>query len=131
MKPVPNANDGHKGLTLIEITLVIAVLLTLISVLYLGVNQFKKGSNRALCIQNLVKIQQATRAYCNMNDLDPGDSVSNLDDKVVNNPGFFPKTPTCPGGGTYSYKAGAVPAVGTSFATCSLVDHIPSKTESW
>ncbi|MAS92993.1 MAG: hypothetical protein CMO55_07320 [Verrucomicrobiales bacterium] len=131
MNQTPPSESARKGFTLIEITLVVAVLLGLISVLYLGVNEFKKGSNRALCIQNVANIQQATRSYCNMNNLDPGDFTTELEDKVINNPGFFPKTPFCPAGGEYTYVSEKVPDVGTPFAKCSIEEHVPRKTDSW
>lgn len=131
MKQVPFPGLRESGFTLVEVTLVIAVLLALISVVYLGVNEFKNGSDRALCIQNIANIQQATRSYCNMHDLDPGDYTTELEEKVIKNPGFFPKEPFCPAGGEYTYVSNVVPEVGTPFAKCSIEDHTPLKTDSW
>ena len=54
---------GQAGMTLIEITLVIAVLLGLISVLFIGVAAYKKGSDRAKCILNIATVQKAVRCF--------------------------------------------------------------------
>jgi hypothetical protein len=54
-------NIKHQaGLTLIEVTLVIAVLLGLISVLFIGVSAYKEGSNRSKCILNISNVQKAS-----------------------------------------------------------------------
>ena len=131
MKDVRSKNQRQKGLTLIEVTLVIAVLISLISVVYLGAAEFKNGSNRALCIQNIVHMQKATRAYCNMHDLDPGDSITDLEVRVIDNEGFFPKKPFCPSGGTYDFVENKAPEVGSAFATCSISEHEPLNTAGW
>ena len=67
---------GQAGLTLIEVTLVIAVLLGLISVLFIGVAAYKKGSDRAKCILNISTVQKAARSYQNLYDLRNGDALA-------------------------------------------------------
>jgi len=73
-----NAPSQNRGLTLIEVTLVVATLLGLISVLFIGVGSYKEGSNRAVCVQQVASMQKAMRSYCNMHQIEPGQSVSNL-----------------------------------------------------
>ena len=63
------------GMTLIEITVVILVLLTLIAVLFIGANIYKKGADRAACILNIRNIQQAVRADQNLYNKREGDAV--------------------------------------------------------
>ena len=54
-------------MTLLELTVVILVLLSLISILFIGARAWKKGSDRAGCILNIRNVQQAVRGYANMN----------------------------------------------------------------
>ena len=49
------------GMTLLELTVVILVLLSLISILFIGARAWKKGSDRAGCIMNIRNVQQAVR----------------------------------------------------------------------
>ena len=71
--------NKQAGLTLIEITLVIAVLLGLISVLFIGVSAYREGSNRAKCILNMSNVQKAVRAYQNLYEKNEGDSLALTD----------------------------------------------------
>ncbi|MDF1714657.1 MAG: type II secretion system protein [Akkermansiaceae bacterium] len=71
----PKASRSHtrpKGLTLIELTVVILVLLALITVLFIGGRAWKKGSDRAGCILNIRNAQQAVRSYQNLRGLPDG-----------------------------------------------------------
>ena len=119
------------GLTLIEITLVIAVLLGLISVLFIGVSAYKEGSNRAKCILNMSNVQKAVRAYQNLYEKSEGDTLALTD--LVGNGKLIETAPECPSQGTYS-AAGNVPPVGTVYLTCSLAgsnDHVPNSVTGW
>ncbi|MGB1128846.1 MAG: prepilin-type N-terminal cleavage/methylation domain-containing protein, partial [Haloferula sp.] len=66
-----------KGMTLLELTVVILVLLSLISILFIGARAWKKGSDRAGCIMNIRNAQQAVRSYANMYNTDsiPGSEL--------------------------------------------------------
>ncbi len=57
---------SKSGMTLLELTVVILVLLSLISILFIGARAWKKGSDRAGCILNIRNSQQAVRGYLNM-----------------------------------------------------------------
>jgi prepilin-type N-terminal cleavage/methylation domain-containing protein len=126
------------GMTLLELTVVILVLLSLISILFIGARAWKRGSDRAGCILNLRNTQQAVRSYANMNNLNPGDTVigSGTLSSVLIGSGLFMETaPNCPGSGTYSgLTATVIPAVGTLAMTCSLggtENHVPQNAAGW
>ena len=138
MKLTSNMTMKRKtGMTLLELTVVILVLLSLISILFIGARAWKRGSDRAGCILNIRNMQQAVRSYANMNNVAPGGSVTGGSWKalVVGSGLFVEKEPTCPGTGTYSYADGVIPAVGTLAMTCSLAaapdSHVPSDITSW
>ena len=57
------------GMTLLELTVVILVLLSLISILFVGARAWKKGSDRSANIMNVRNVQQAVRGHQNMNGL--------------------------------------------------------------
>jgi len=56
----------HRGLTLIELTVVITILLSLLSILFIGARAWKRGSDRASCVLVLRNVQVATRSYQNL-----------------------------------------------------------------
>jgi len=60
------------GMTLLELTVVILVLLSLISILFVGARAWKKGSDRSANIMNIRNCQQAMRGHQNMQNLNPG-----------------------------------------------------------
>ncbi|MDA7920404.1 hypothetical protein N9B73_01510 [Verrucomicrobiales bacterium] len=64
------------GLTLVEVTLVVAVLLTLVSILFIGATSYKEGTNRAKCLLTISTIQKAVRSYQNLYELEPGDAIT-------------------------------------------------------
>ena len=76
MKMNKTATKLKPGMTLIEITVVILVLLTLIAVLFIGANIYKKGANRAACILNIRNIHQAVRADQNLTKRNVGDDLA-------------------------------------------------------
>ncbi len=108
MKLSPTKSLKRKsGMTLLELTVVILVLLSLISILFVGARAWKKGSDRAGCIINIRNTQQACRGFENMN---PG--VTYVAGDIFGSTAFlkFPKCPTAPG------KASATALVGYTFA---------------
>ena len=64
-----NEQARQRGTTLIELSVVIAVLLLLVGVLFIGVTAWKTSANTAACIINLASVQKAARGYQNMNGL--------------------------------------------------------------
>ena len=118
----------NHGLTLIEVTLVIAVLLGLISVLFIGVAAYKKGSDRAKCILNIATVQKAVRSYQNLYEKENGDTLAKGD--ITGSGKMIETEPACPSTGTYTWAA-AVPAPSTTYVSCSVADHVPSSIAGW
>jgi prepilin-type N-terminal cleavage/methylation domain-containing protein len=131
------------GMTLLELTVVILVLLSLISILFIGARAWKRGSDRAGCILNQRNYQQAVRSYANMNNLNPTDSLASgnigltAGTSVIVGPGLFMETePKCPGSGTYSVAADTtIPDISTVALVCSKAGgtdlHIPQDATGW
>ena len=69
MKLNNTTKRSNKGMTLLELTVVILVLLSLISILFIGARAWKKGSDRAANILNIRNVQQAVRAHVNVRGL--------------------------------------------------------------
>lgn len=142
------------GMTLLELTVVILVLLSLIAILFIGARAWKRGSDRAGCIMNIRNVQQAARGHMNMmntpNTVPPTTDIYSAAavaavaaDPVAGTPavaasaaveGYLP-APSCPAGGTYSYSTASA-APGAVFLSCSLAatadgGHVPTGTSTW
>ena len=111
-----------RGATLVELSVVILMLLTLISVLFISAKYYKEASDRATCITMLSQYQKAIRAYQNLNSLSSGETVTETDFYGFGRP--FEKEPSCPlGNGTY-ILLGEIPNVGEPFAICENYDSV-------
>ncbi|SRR5260221_8027628 len=88
----------QRGTTLIELSVVIAVILLLVGVLFIGVDAWRQGANRAACLVNMSSIQKAVRGYENINLLNVGDPVTAAN--LLAAPAYFGAIPTCPIGNT-------------------------------
>jgi type II secretory pathway pseudopilin PulG len=117
-----NKQGRERGTTLIELSVVIAVLLLLVGVLFIGITAWKNGANTAACIINLSSIQKAARGYANMNQLANG---SGLVVGTLTSAGFWSTVPVCPAGGTYTPMT-AVPSQGVAYMSCGFAGHTPS-----
>lgn len=98
---------SKSGMTLLELTVVILVLLSLISILFVGARAWKKGSDRSTNIMNLRNAQQAMRGHQNMKELIVGNGFTEgmLTDYIK-----MPVSPIATG----AYQAGTtVTAIGT------------------
>jgi len=107
------------GMTLLELTVVILVLLSLISILFVGARAWKKGSDRAANIMNIRNVQQAVRAHQNMNGLletDPLPSTIIFGDGTPGSEGYLkePKPPSADIATAYLYEANP-PPIGTLY----------------
>ncbi len=118
---------SKSGMTLLELTVVILVLLSLISILFIGARAWKKGSDRAANILNIRNVQQAVRGHANVKALDIGASLASTDiigsGKYVNSVNA-PNTDI-----SYTYGT-VVPAIGTlylvaAYANGSDTDYSP------
>lgn len=124
------------GMTLLELTVVILVLLSLIAILFVGARAWKRGSDRAGCIMNIRNVQQAVRGHQNMTNTST--AVPAEADIYGAGANAYLPTPACPAGGVYTYNSGAASpeAAGTIFLSCSLSatadgGHAPSGTGTW
>ena len=114
-----------------EVTLVVAVLLGLITVLFLGVAAYKKGSDRATCILNISTVQKAMRSYANLYQLNEGDAISQ--GQIVGPDKMIETAPTCPAQGMYTYNL-TIPPVGTAHLSCEIngmEEHKPTSSTGW
>ena len=143
MKTNKTATKLKPGMTLIEITVVILVLLTLIAVLFIGANIYKKGADRAACILNIRNIHQAVRAEQNLTNSKEGDTIPA--GKIMGTAeSYFENVIECPSAtatqtNTYNIL-GTFPIPGVVAATCTINgsgagtgDHFPdpATTEGW
>jgi type II secretory pathway pseudopilin PulG len=118
----PNDLSGRfhaAGMTLIEISLVIALLLGLVAVIFLGIGSYRKGSDKAKCKMQLAAAQKAIRSQANYQDLNIASAFPTSDafgpGKALENP------PVCPAGGAYTWT-GTIPAIGVPYGTCAYTD---------
>jgi prepilin-type N-terminal cleavage/methylation domain-containing protein len=128
-----NKRARQRGTTLIELSVVIAVILLLVGVLFIGITAWKSGANKAACILNISTAQKAYRGYQNMN---PGAAGVAPDPAMTDliTAGFFASPgPVCPSGGTYSFTA--APAAGVVWMACTKAAapdlHVPTSFANW
>jgi len=118
------------GMTLLELTVVILVLLSLISILFIGARAWKKGSDRAANILNIRNVQQAVRAHANVRALD---IAAPLASSEIVGAGKYLESVSAPNSDiTYTY-GDAVPAIGTlyliaAYAGTTSTDYAPDDT---
>jgi len=123
------------GMTLLELTVVILVLLSLISILFIGARAWKKGSDRAANILNIRNVQQAVRAHSNIRGMNIGDALASTE--IVAS-GKYLNSVTAPNTDiTYAYGT-TIPAIGTLYLTATYAsgtstDYAPSTgtTSEW
>lgn len=127
-------NTKKSGMTLIELTVVILVLLSLISILFVGARAWKRGSDRAGCIMNIRNVQQGMRSFQNMNGHSAGDEFIGAEGEIIGTGKFVETSPSCPASGAYTIGGDNLPDVGTLYMTCSLAGadgHVPSAHSDW
>ncbi|MFD2257781.1 hypothetical protein ACFSSA_13955 [Luteolibacter algae] len=116
-----NVKATKSGMTLLELTVVILVLLSLISILFIGARAWKKGSDRAASILQIRNVQQAVRSYSNMNGKNAGDTDADLRTEIFGAGKFIEKDPTAgahPAGSNFSYKIAeptTIPDIGSLY----------------
>src|SRR3984893_3196307 len=89
-----NMRVRQRGTTLIELSVVIAVLLPLVGVLFIGITAWKNDANTAACMISLSSIQKATRGYANMHGLKTGAALTVA---TMTTAGFWRSARVCPG----------------------------------
>lgn len=126
------------GMTLLELTIVILVLMSLISILFVGAQAWKRGSDRTMCIMNIQTVQKAMRSYANLYGYNEGENVTALRERLISRDAYLAAAPVCPGGGTYTYGetygTDTIPPVGELYLSCSLSEtsnHSPTEHADW
>lgn len=127
------------GLTLIELTLVMVILILFLGMTWVAVAAWKGGADRSACILNIRHMQLAVRGYANSQSLNPGDDTSArvpsvvLQNELVGVGKYVVNAPRCPAGGTYTMGGNTIPAIGTLYMSCSLGGngHVPEEYDSW
>ncbi len=122
------------GVTLLEATLVLLVLLSLVGILFGGTRAWREGSEKTLCILNLHKVQQAVRGYSNLEGKLPGEEVAGLPLRIFGHDRFIEELPVCAGGGLYEYGGDRIPLLGELYMNCSLAEsreHRPVDPVDW
>ncbi len=107
----------NRGMTLLELAIVILVLLSLISILFIGARAWKKGCDRSANIVNIRNVQLAVRSHQNIREMDFGAPLAKaaiFDDSYL-------KEPLSPHGSSYEYLGG-VPPLGTLYISNPAVD---------
>lgn len=128
---------SKSGMTLLELTVVILVLLSLISILFIGARAWKRGSDRSANILNIRNAQQAVRGHANMNNLPETTGV--VTEAIIygtagDGVGGYLRKPAVPAAGIDSYTGlGTVPPVGTLWLTVAYsgtgeADYAPAST---
>ena len=114
------------GMTLLELTVVILVLLSLIAILFVGARAWKRGSDRAGCLINIRNLQQAMRGDQNMRNAAPG--ASGLDiANIVGSNAYITNPPKCPTDKSTAYTmtpaaTGNYPDLGSLYAKCASAE---------
>ena len=124
------------GVTLIEVTVVIVVLLTLIWVFYFSAKAYVKESNRTACITNQAQIQKGVRGYQSLNQLA---EASDFKWGVLNTEGYMSNAlkMVCPTDHVnyVDSEDGVVPSAGKRAAPCLDPDyataHTPTDLGTW
>lgn len=138
----------RRGMTLLELTVSISVIMMLIMIVFIGAQAWKRGSDRAACVLTLRHVQMATRSYQNIYGYNYGgrpyaengtqDIASHLYAK-----GYIEKKlhdqatgiEKCPSLGDYTRTTPDVfPQAGELYMKCSLsvsAEHKPSLQADW
>ena len=130
----PRRRMDRPGLTLLEITVVLAVLLAMTTVLLIGARAWSRGSDRAACIMNIRNVQMSVRSYQNLYGFASGTipraerGSQSIADHLLHK-GYIDSSThemlkgiqPCPGGGLYELAHEDVfPTPGELYVTCSL-----------
>ncbi len=138
----------HRGLSLLELTMVIAALLSFVAILFIGSRAWKRGSDRASCVLTLRNVQVATRSYQNLYGYNFGgrpyaengtqDIATHLYTKGYIERKLYDQAhglSRCPAGGTYACPVPDIfPTNGQLYMACSLStteEHIPTSHTDW
>ena len=117
---------GERGFTLLEIVLVTALVVGLLSIMVYNFGPFREGQNVAICKTNITKVQQAMRSFAMLNNIADGGALASTD--IIGANKMLAATPVCKSAGTYTMLA-VVPVIGTAYCTDSIADHNPAGSD--
>jgi type II secretory pathway pseudopilin PulG len=122
----------NSGMTLIELTVVIVVLLALIAVLFVGAKAYKKGADTAACVMNQRNIQQACLSYLNLN---PSKVAADVTFGNLNGAELMVSAPFCPSDATAVFVIAPPADPETRWAVCPAAafkaDHVAADIKNW
>jgi type II secretory pathway pseudopilin PulG len=121
-----------RGMTLLEMTVVILVMLTLITILFIGAKAWRQGTDRTGCIISIRNAQNAVRSHQNLYNISNGAPI-NIANEIMGPGNFVEYSPVCPGGGSYTL-IDHIPYPGELVMTCSLASsksHEPEVSTDW
>ena len=141
-------SSKRRGFSLLETTVVIAVILSLTTILFVGARAWKNGADRTACIENVKNVQTAVRSYQEVYGYSAGgmpyaeggtqDIARHLFAKgyiTERQIAAIQGDDTCPGGGDYLRSHPDVfPLVGQLYLACSLAAterHVPEENLEW
>lgn len=119
----------NRGFSVIELSVVIAIIATLTGIAAIGFSQVTKNAQGAACSANLQKINTATMAYWTLNGSPADDATwaagiqTNLDGRVVNT------DVKCPSGGTYTVATRPTAGASPDLPTCSIYSNSTNQTD--
>lgn len=111
-----------KGMTLLELIVMVIVLAGLILILYIGARAWQRVQNSDvdLCRENRTQYEKALLKYRACKDLGQ-DSIIDPE-KVLIHDGLDPSEFKCPKGGVYIFSK-SIPPVGVPSITCDILEH--------
>ncbi len=138
----------NRGLSLLELTVLIAALLSLVSILTIGALAWKRGGDRVGCVLMLRNVQVATRSYQNLYGYNYGSHIRQENGppdiaQQMYNKGYLQQNlfdlahglGRCPAGGTWVCPSPDVfPQEGSLYLVCSLArseGHAPTTHVDW
>lgn len=119
-------------MTLLELTVVVIVLLSLVAILMIGAKGWKNGADRSGCVMNIRNVQSAVRAYQNTRAVPDGTTMDLFTD-IIGPDKFLNSDPRCPGGGEYEHIS-YMPFAGELALKCDLAGtrvHVPPDHNDW
>jgi len=119
----------QRGTTLIELSVVIAVILVLASVLFIGVTAWRKQANQAAALVAMTSIQKAVRGEENFNNLAEGAALPHANLVTDKYFGALPTDPTN-SNAPFGYTD-VVPVTGTSYTTSTTFTPSAVQTANW
>lgn len=129
--PTPMTPKKHpKGVTLIELTVVISTILALLSSLFVGASYYRDSANQAACITQITQMQKGIRSYQNLNTLSDGEDISGIMTEIIGPDKAIPSNLNCPLDKAAYTLLPRIPLTGEQFATCTNFDSSVDSTQS-